>query len=784
MNGRNMNVNINNEAFMYMEALVRKHFSAIMTDYNLPMPPARIIDDVQRPYLLQILAAGLEQDCDVGLSYLLRAAINVREDVSEETAERINHFLQVFADTMMGVTATAGRALLQTVFEALVRREEFGNDPSSSERSFSEESLSGLTVHITNKIIEVPFQDILPCFWNRELETVCHVCHQPFVEEPPIRTFAKHELMVSSTSHLHVQVFNRHFSCLQQSGVFFVPVSHVWDDSIRRANANELKTHDDEAAGTLVSTLKALLKGAEDAYEPGVEFWHDYLSVPQWQTQTKESLLIYLPAIYHQAEEILVHMADLPPGQISHLLIGNLLGAETSMIESFKRIPLLHALCEAQWMQRMWVTLEYSQSRAACIMDRSSNIRRSPVGTGPFARDTFSHLISGAHYQLLGLFRYAKSFAKTLSLPGEFLGGIAAGERGTRQLCLGEAMELVARKQCQVFRDRFLAIYVLMNRHTSPCDSPPIPRPEDEACRWVWRNALCKGDYSALLLQPRECTPSSNPGPDCPSWLVGHQSLEGAEWDVGNQISASERPLVIEGEAVKGLLDLVGEIEKVHYLEVEESGEVDGVEKIIGILSMIARREATRLSPQSLYEGLIRVFPFDNNHKKMAWALERMVFSLEESQENDHEFTAKLQRQLEVFDASHETWRDRRREAAEEISRILEMEKHIAGNISSQVTRLTRSRHIARHRNARGAEGGEPICEVRCPDCRTVTLFRLDLRGNGRIGDRVYRIPGLGYSNSVENGVGLVMNNGRITGRMLYGPPACGCRLIEAVDIR
>jgi hypothetical protein len=55
-------------------------------------------------------------------------------------------------------------------------------------------------------------------------------------------------------------------------------VSHVWHDSIRRAN--ESGTHDDEAASTLVRTLAALLDASVDAFGPGVEFWHDYFSVP------------------------------------------------------------------------------------------------------------------------------------------------------------------------------------------------------------------------------------------------------------------------------------------------------------------------------------------------------------------------------------------------------------------------------------------------------------------------------------------------------------------------
>jgi hypothetical protein len=159
----------------------------------------------------------------------------------------------------------------------------------------------------------------------------------------------------------------------------------------------------------------------------------------------------------------------------------------------------------------------------------------------------------------------------------------------------------------------------------------------------------------------------------------------------------------------------VGNIEKIHYVEVEESAEVGGVEKIIGILAVIARNNGTILSPQSLHDGLIQISPFDTNHKEAAWHVERMVFSFEERKENDHEFIARLQRSLDVFEAGNATRPNRRRDAAEEISKIFELEKYIGRDIPNQMTRLTRSRHIAQHRKARGAKDGEPICEIRCP---------------------------------------------------------------------
>lgn len=58
-----------------------------------------------------------------------------------------------------------------------------------------------------------------------------------------------------------------------------------------------------------------------------------------------------------------------------------------------------------------------------------------------------------------------------------------------------------------------------------------------------------------------------------------------------------------------------------------------------------------------------------------------------------------------------------------------------------------------------------------------------DLQATGNVGEIVYRIPGLSYSESVNDGVGLVLKDGNITGRMFYGKPICNCQLQEKVEI-
>jgi hypothetical protein len=778
-------VNPDNEASQFMERLVRRHLESVMESHRMADIPLSgpFAEAGPQSVIVSVIAAALEQDSDIVLARLLEAVISAHRTAQGGLTGAIEDFLKQTFNVMLFPQTPGsdeGTAFLRTVIEQLVRHEANDDDTSSPEQASDSTTVSSITVFVSDSAEEIALEDILSCFWSSKLETDCHHCHQPFENEPPISTIAQESSIAQmSSSKLHVRVFNRHSVCLKANETFMVPVSHVWDNSIRAAN--ESRAHNGDAALAMLGTLKALFKGAEDAYGPDVEFWHDYFSVPQWEPKTKESLLLRLPAIYHSSDEILVHMSDLPTGSAIQLLLGRAMGEEISIKQAIQRIPLLGDLCRSQWMQRMWVTLEYSQAKAACVMDQSNTIwRNKEVANGLFARDTFTQLVNGGSDHLVGMFRWAKTFARTMSRPGNFLGGLATRRNmQERQLCLGEVMELISMKQCQIFRDRFLAIHIILNPNPTPNDPPPIPGTDTDACLWVWRSALSKGDHSPLLLQPRECVSLSDPEPPLPSWLVGCRSVDGAEWDLGNQETAPKENPVVTEVSVKVVLNQVGEIRAIHYLDTQDSGEVEGVNQVMQILVAIAHTEGLMLSPKDLYDVIGCVFPFDRMHSRMARAMLNMVFSFDERQTQDSEFSTKLSEHLGLYtEVSGEGRKSQVLDAAQSITTLLQLDTHIA-----EVTRLTRSRHVARRRKARGAVKGEPLCEVRCPKCHKTTLLRLDLRVTGNVGDIVYRIPGLSYSESIDDGIGLVLRDGRITGRMFYGKPACNCQLQETVEI-
>jgi hypothetical protein len=637
-------------------------------------------------------------------------------------------------------------------------------------------------------VMDVPFDTILPVLWADALASDCHYCSEPFLDEPPIRTFRKSG--DSEDSSIKIQVFNRHFRCLKEGGQSFVPISHVWHDPIRDANDHGVPTK--AATSIVVKSLKDLFEATEEKYHPQTEFWHDYISVPQWDHPTKEALLAWLPALYRLADEILVHMADMPSPFVSLILIRGILGSPCNIKEAIDYMLPLRTLCSSKWMQRMWVTLEYAQCKEACIMDKYNNIIRSPGDTITpiFGRDVFTNMIRGAHRQLNELCRYASTFTDTLTLPGEFLGGLTetGGKRDeTRVMCLGEAVEVINRKRCFKEADRYLALYLILNPEVTPTSTPAIPRNVLDACIWLWKHALLKGDYSPLLIQPREIEQGSTPGERTPSWAVGWSGLKSGEWRMGSlRHNSNGIGVYSDGHTLRIGLELVGRIEAIYHLEVGDCGKLSGIEWSIRLLVTLAEKERRAVpSAQDILRSVNSIFPLDIIHaaRRSEVSPNTTMDRLEES------FIALAEEKLGILrliDGSSSPMNEQViHELATSVVETLQFEVLLWEPTSKNVSRLNRSRVLAERRRERGVQEGEPICLVQCPGCGMSTLLRLDLRQTARVGDEVYRIPRLSYDETIEGGVGLILcPERRITGRMLYGSPTCCCQSPNLVEIR
>jgi hypothetical protein len=170
-------------------------------------------------------------------------------------------------------------------------------------------------VHIGSEELEFSNRvNLLQYFWGHGPESNCMVCSEPFDDQkgPPLRTVSLEEVGILPTTITHaIRVYNRHLCCVEKFAVNFLAVSHVWDSSVAKAHCERLELQ--EAAACLYKVISRMLPAAtakfSHLYKP-VELWHDYFSIPQWNYNVQQRLLVSLPDIFGIALMCIVHLDD------------------------------------------------------------------------------------------------------------------------------------------------------------------------------------------------------------------------------------------------------------------------------------------------------------------------------------------------------------------------------------------------------------------------------------------------------------------------------------------
>ncbi|KAL8921862.1 MAG: hypothetical protein Q9172_003795 [Xanthocarpia lactea] len=335
---------------------------------------------------------------------------------------------------------------------------------------------------------------------------------------------------------------------------------------------------------------------------------------------------------------------------------------------------------------------------------------------------------------------------------------------GEKSSVFGQAFALLSKRRCQSNHDFIHALLGLVK----PISNRPLERDFDREYMRIARMCLDTGDYSPLLMTPR-----FEKHDDVAGGKLGFNDL--GVWPLGaerqppkfHQDSLFENGNYEEGDLVLKL-EKLGEISDVYIrprgcnLMAELAREASIVLKSTGPdLNSFVHTLGWRLYDQGV-DFINRKLVARNELDKLAVILRKRYNQTTE-----------------------DSWPIEGPEGARWLADAMSLSfptPEVHGEPLSRMAWVNAhgdTLHV-------GYAGLSCLLSVLCVSCTRTFVFRAGLFGlpcNFR--DYVaYRIPGLKYQRTLPNGVGIVIKDGRIVGRMVWATPACGCSEIEKVKIK
>ncbi|KAL3297422.1 hypothetical protein RB213_011330 [Colletotrichum asianum] len=551
-----------------------------------------------------------------------------------------------------------------------------------------------------------------------------------------------------------IMVFDRHLRCMKN--VNFVTISHVWDPEVSDVQNHGHSTNavtDEKIALKVVSSAKSIYESLEEETGFSVEMWYDYLSVPQWHDPLKMKILSLIPKIFQHSRFTLVVMEDVTAKVLARLRDGKSLE---------ERVSGITGVCNAKWFSRVWTMMEFVRANHLRVMIHGHQIQ-------PDVKDVFIQEIRQAWKTSIrevgNVHILEKDYAKlgenivpwNLGKPEEARMIIKEGKR----LDLGMAFSLLCRRGCRSQKDFFYALLGLIGPEFSELPSDNL----EEASRIVQKACLASGDMSPLLM-----TPGDGPGADSTS--VKRQGyFDAATFNLGPRTEDPLCPVQFESVSERPRLTL------------SKIGEVFWTER--------APRQGPNLEGfwMHIYHALNLIGPIVEEFvKALGGRWFHLPESILEAILHDEERRNKLAKLLTTcYNLGLKGHERPPPELTTEIGNlmyILQTPPWVGANVLPQI------HHVY-------ALGGTVHGDMRhqgwliaaqCPTCRRNFVYRAAIynQRSEAFGAIAYRIPGLRYSKYTTSpeGVGILVKEGRIVGRLLWATPACACPpVIETVTV-
>ncbi|KAI1310403.1 hypothetical protein F5Y03DRAFT_346099 [Xylaria venustula] len=625
-----------------------------------------------------------------------------------------------------------------------------------------------ITIYLGSVRQRVAQSRYLSHIWRSGLDSPCAVCRLGFTdeEEPPIRTFTfessedlsegNDDITLLPIAPHPIRVFNRHFKCLKAKRIKYIPISHVWHEGVSQAQVAREPTPVATRLGYQVPIISLL---ALTKQLGPVEVWHDYISVPQWQTTTQQQLLLQLPNIYSYPDRMIMHLHDVSLYHLNAVV-------DPSGYSAF--LDGIAELTNSRYFERMWVVLEYIQSKKATILSKYYEVfDESAADLCDIAGENLGKYISRFGQSRFNELAQAKGFqwSKRACWDDQQ----TWKQQDPRFRTLGAAIFIIGQKTCRDHHDYFFSLRFLLNLRQDEANINTIfSNNTFESYLALCWDALKNGDYSPLLFLPLD---SESPDPRAP-WLRGHSKISHNVWDYGMCRRLPKSPIIIREGKIAPKLESIGVVQSFEHYDFFGSAE--------SVFHHITRKiiDVNGLCPKSFYSAISRIFPS---------AAQKGVFSTSPAAEVDDaephpaDLDA-IRKQVErlsylAFKGEH------RSEMMQVSNKLLSILGLGLPEKQSSISRIKAASEEAQWYKKK-LEG---LATVKCKGCSRDFLFRATVwepPTPTTATAEMYRIPGLLYDDTVVEGAGLVVCDGRIVGKMAYATPACDCRISELAEIK
>jgi len=632
-----------------------------------------------------------------------------------------------------------------------------------------------------------PTQDIpdLETIWSEDHPNSlkCCECDEPFSEEEAlIRTFSvlpqhenteptrgnRHDISKSLTvQNYQVLFFDRHLQCIATNQIRFISISHVWDPRISDTQARGRHPVQDitirqrlfSSVLNIAHGLNLSLSRKEDETEAPeeieIEIWHDYFSVPQWQSDLKGRILHAIPEIFQRSGYTVVFLDDITPETIHSLYHGE---------STPERLAAVTRVCNAAWFKRVWTVMEFVRASRIKVMLQGYHVVGGDAGDDAFLPKLVEVWDHEADTHGAAKIEDMVRLGTTI-VPWNL--GPLQSARSLRKLDFASAWILLSRRGCRSIHDFLHALLGLLR--AIPGWRLQLARDDSsKAVVQIATACLRGGDYSPLFM-----TPTDEPYPRRHEWRVmtrdGFNDV--TTFGLGHETSPPTLHQEME-TSLQSPSDM--DVTCTPMIKMNRIGKVSFVFK--------SPRHPDPIASFAQTAQLVLTFTGPDDVRRFATTICCRLYHMPPEQLssilNDESTTIQVKSILQTWyddDSNQHTPQGGSHSQASKLANLLQLALPSPTN-GSGISALT---FLQMHGGTvhLGWSGG--FIGVTCEVCHETFLYRAALYkpSLSKIrGAVAYRVPGLSYWFASRDGVGLlVADGGLIVGRLIWGTPACDC---------